>query len=151
VAFDPQRFFAEFLAAMLARDREALSRLIHPDLVAHMPQTGEQTRGFEGFWAELESYPGGAQNIRSSDVRLLGDEERWAVTPGYTVVPMARASTYTVVGRATYPDGSNWHSIFGVEMRDEKLYRLEGYFAPELPAPLLALVGTEAFNPTGDR
>ncbi len=103
-----------------------------------MPQSGERTLGFAGFRAQLEQYPGGGvQNPVASDARLLTDAERWAITPAYTVVPLAGKNEFTVLFRAQYPDGRWWHMLTLVELRDEKIYRTVNYFAPEMPAPLV--------------
>lgn len=119
------------------RDFATLEKMIHPDLVSDMPQSGERTLGFAGFRAQLEQYPGGGvQNPVATDARLLADPERWAITPAYTVVPLAGMNEFTVLFRAQYPDGRWWHMLTLVELRDERLYRTVNYFAPEMPAPL---------------
>jgi len=119
------------------RDFATLEKMIHPDLVSDMPQSGERTVGFAGFRAQLEQYPGGGvQNPVATDARLLADAERWAITPAYTVVPLAGRNEFTVLFRAQYPDGRWWHMLTLVELRDEKIYRTVNYFAPEMPAPL---------------
>ena len=135
--FDAQTFFVRFLRAMDERDFATLEKMIHPDLVSDMPQSGERTVGFAGFRAQLEQYPGGGvQNPVATDARLLADAERWAITPAYTVVPLAGRNEFTVLFRAQYPDGRWWHMLTLVELRDEKIYRTVNYFAPEMPAPL---------------
>jgi hypothetical protein len=142
MAREPRRFFEELVAAMAVPDRSALEHLVHPDYEGAFPQSGELTRGFEQFMAGLENYPGGPPGTEGvSDVRLMDDEERWAITPGYTVVPLANVGMYTLVGKSRYPDGALWHIIMSVELRDERLYRTEVYFAPEMPAPLMAAIG----------
>ena len=135
--FDAPAFFVRFLRAMDERDFATLEKMIHPDLVSDMPQSGERSRGFESFWAQLEQYPGGGvQNPVATDARLLADAKRWAITPAYTVVPLAGKNEFTVLFRAQYPDGRWWHLLTLVELRDEKIYRTTNYFAPEMPAPL---------------
>ena len=100
-------------------------------------EAGERSRGFEGFWAQLEGYPdGGVETWSGTTSRLLPEQDRWAITPAYTVVPLASPADFTVLMRAQYPDGSWWHILVVVEMRDERIYRTTNYFAPELPAPL---------------
>ena len=73
---------------------------------------------------------------------IVGDDERWAMSPGYTIVPLSQPNQYTTTVRIAYPDGSYWQTITIVELRDDKVYRLESYFAPELPAPLSESVAT---------
>ena len=66
---------------------------------------------------------------------LIGDEERWAVTPGYTVLPLAGGGSYTAFTRTRYPDGSIWYVINIFRLRDGRIWRATTYFAPEFPAP----------------
>jgi hypothetical protein len=134
---DRRELVARFLDALRERDRDGLASMVHPEFATRIPQSGELNRSFEGFWAELEAYPGGGPVTPSVDeVTTLGDEERWAITPGYTVVPLASPNAFTIKFRILYPGGEWWHCIGLIELRDEKIYRLENYFAPEMPAPL---------------
>jgi hypothetical protein len=143
MTFDPRAFFIRFVRAIDELDMDALGEMIHPDLIADMPQSGERSRGFEGFRAQLEQYPGGgAQNPLATTARMLEEEDRWAITPSYTVVPLAGRTEFTVLLRIQYPDGRWWHNIVLVELRDERIYRTENYFAPELPAPLGASIAS---------
>lgn len=137
MAFDPHQFFITFVRAVDELDFASIERMIHPDLVADMPQSGERSRGFAGFRAQLEQYPsGGVQNPVATDAKLVTGEDRWAITPSYTVVPLTGSNEFTVLMRAQYPDGRWWRLIVLVELRDEKIYRTQNFFAPELPAPL---------------
>jgi hypothetical protein len=137
MSFDAQAFFVRFIRAMDAQDRATLEEMIHPDLVTDMPQSGERSRGFEAFWTQMEQYPGGGiENTIETTSRLLTEEDRWAMSPAYTVVPLASRDDFTVLVRAQYPDGSLWHIVVLVEMRDERIWKTTNYFAPELPAPL---------------
>jgi hypothetical protein len=85
--------------------------------------------------AQAETYPGGNPEV-PLDARVLADEDRWAISPGYTVVPLSSPNEFTVVSNVQYPDGTWWHIVGLIELRDGKLYRMENYFAPQLPAPL---------------
>jgi hypothetical protein len=137
MSFDAHAFFVRFIRAIDTHDRATLEEMIHPDLVADMPQSGERSRGFEGFWAQMEQYPGGGvESSIESESRLLQPEDRWAITPAYTVVPLASPTEFTVLMRAQYPDGGWWHIVVLVELRDERIWKTTNYFAPELPAPL---------------
>ena len=141
---NPREFFTTFATAMNARDFSTLESLVHPDCVALMPQSGERSRGFEAFRLQAEMYPGGVPDVPAlPEVQFLGDEERWVITPGFTVVPLASPNQFTIVGSVRYPDGKLWHSVMMVELRDERLFRAEVFFAPEMPAPLMdSLMGT---------
>lgn len=136
MTFDPQDFFVRFVRAIDEKDRATLESMIHPDYISDAPQSGERSRGFEHFWAQLVQYPEGGASPIGSETRLLKDEDRWAITPAYTVVPLAGQKQFTTFIRAQYPDGRWWIIVALTEIRDEKIWRVTNYFAPEMPAPL---------------
>jgi hypothetical protein len=130
--------FDRWLTAMNDRDIVALEAMIDADLICDYPQSGERIHGFEAFRRMLEEYPSGLpdNSVDALGAEVVGNDERWAISPGYTVVPMTRPDRYTTIVRVAYPDGSWWRTVTFVQLRDGKIYRLESYFAPELRAPL---------------
>jgi len=138
MTLSPREFFTTFATAMNLRDYDTLEPMIHPEFVASMPQSGERSRGLEAFKLQAEMYPGGVPDVPLlPNAHLVGDDERWVITPGFTVVPLATANEFTIIGRVPYPDGTVWHSVLMVELREELLYRMDIYFAPEMEAPLM--------------
>src|SRR5918994_1131735 len=130
-------FFKRYIQAISDGDFDTLEQMIHADYVGEYPQSGERFRGFAAFRAQLENYPGGPPTSRFEDpkTKILGDEDRWAITPGYTVLPLAGPERYTTVSRAPYPDGSRWWVVSILTMRDDKVAHAETYFAPEFDPP----------------
>jgi len=128
---------SQFVQAMNDLDFEALEHLLHPEYVGEYPQSRERFRGFASFRAQLEQYPGGAPagGANTETTMMLGDEERWVVTPGYTVLPLAGPDRYTAVLRTRYPDDSVWHIITIVELLDGLIHRSTTYFGPEFERP----------------
>jgi hypothetical protein len=139
-----RQFFDRLLAAMMKADRQALEELVHPDYVGDFPQSGERGRGLEPFWAQLKAYPGGAPGVEEEipGIRIIGDDQRWAISPGYTVVALANPMRFTLTGSVRYPDGVTWHIIMSVELRDGRLFRSESFFAPQMAAPLAQSIAT---------
>ncbi len=134
MASNGHEFFTRFVSALNSRDRDTLESLFHPDFVAEIPQSGERSRGFAAFWAQVEGWPDGSPVAPYlPDARLLGDDDRWAITPAYTVVPLTSSGKFTLLYHSVYPDGTSWFVVGLIELRDEKLFRMENYFAPELP------------------
>lgn len=129
--------FRRFVAAMNALDFETLEQLVDPDYVGFYPQSGERFRGYAAFRAQLEHYPGGLQagSADEREARIVGDDERWIITPGYTVLPLAGPERYTTTVRTRYPDGSTWHVVSIVQVRDGRIASSETYFAPEFEPP----------------
>jgi hypothetical protein len=144
VASDARDFMDRFVAAINAQDADTAVAMVHPDFIGDTPQSGERSVGRAGFSAQLRNYPGIEDNpIAVDDAQLLSsDDERYAMTPGFTVVQLAAPNTFTVVFRTRYPDGKWWRMLLNVELRDHMLYRMENYFAPELPAPLAESMAT---------
>ncbi len=137
MAESKQEFFTRYIKAIADRDFAALEQMIHPDYVGEYPQSGERFRGFAAFRQQLEQYPGGLPAARVDDpkTKVLGDEERWAITPGYTVLPLSGPERFTTVTRAPYPDGSSWWVVSILTIKDEKVAHAETYFAPEFEPP----------------
>lgn len=131
MASSPRELFTRLVNAMDARDLDALAEIIHPEIVVTFPQSGERIRGLDSFRMQIENYPGGAPPSSPATARVLGDEERWAISPNYTVVPLASPSVFTIIQRVQYPDGLIWHVVTIAELRDDRVYRVENYFAPE--------------------
>jgi SnoaL-like domain len=132
-----KEFFKRYMAAIGELDFAALEQMIHPDYVADYPQSGERFRGFAAFRFQLEQYPGGlpAQRYEEASSKVLEDEDRWAISPGYTVLPLEGPDRFTTVTRAPYPDGSRWWVVSILTMKDGKIWHAETYFAPEFEPP----------------
>jgi hypothetical protein len=137
VAESNKDFFNRYVKAIASRDFVLLEQMIHPDYIGDYPQSGERFRGFAAFRAQLENYPGGLPAARPEDpnTKILGDEERWMVTPGYTVLPLSGPERFTTVTRSPYPDGTWWWVVSILTLKDEKVAHAETYFAPEFEPP----------------
>jgi ketosteroid isomerase-like protein len=133
----PRAFFERYIEALNRQDWTALEQFFHADYVDESPQSGERIRGFANMKAMLTNYPGGEQFVDAiSDVEIIGADEQWAVTPMLSVVRVeGTADVYTGVARTRYPDGSTWHVVMLVRLRDGKIWRTTTYYGPEFPAP----------------
>lgn len=115
-------------------DADALGSLRHPEWIAEWPQSGERIRGHANDVRMRESYPGGLPSIQAS--RLVGSEDRWVMTPAWTVQRIAGGGDHWWGdGVVTYPDGSVWHLAVLVELRDGKIYRETDYFGAPFDPP----------------
>jgi hypothetical protein len=132
-----EEFFSRYARAIEELDFATLETMIHPEYVGFYPQSGERFRGFGALRAQLESYPGGLPAARSGDAytKVVADEERWAISPNYTVLPLGGPQRFTTVARVPYPDGSRWWVVSILTLRDEKVINAETYFAPEFEPP----------------
>jgi SnoaL-like protein len=133
-----RQLFERWVQAIADLDFTALEQMVHPDYVGFYPQSGERFRGFAALKAQLENYPGGLDESNRdlpTAAQVVGGEERWAISPGYTVLPLAGPERYTTVARAKYPDGSMWWVVSIVELRAGQVYRADTYFAPDFEPP----------------
>lgn len=132
-----QDFFRRYVNAIATRDFSSLETMVHPDYVGEYPQSGERFRGFDALRFQLEHYPGGlvSADYVDSRMKVLGEEERWAISPGYTVLPLNAPERFTTVSRAPYPDGSQWWIVSILTLKDDKVWHAETYFAPEFEPP----------------
>ena len=132
-----QEFFRRYIQAIAERDFPKLEQMIHPDYVGEYPQSGERFKGFAALKFQLEQYPGGlpASDFDEARTKVLGEEERWAISPGYTVLPLSGPERFTTVSRAPYPDGLEWWVVSIITLKDGKVWHAETYFAPEFEPP----------------
>jgi len=132
-------FFTRYVQAIAALDFDTLETMIHPDFVGFYPQSGERFKGWPALRKSLENYPGGlapqGEDLSRFKADVIGAEERWAISPGYTVLPLAGPQRYTTIARAKYPDGTWWWVVGIVELKDGKIYRADTYFAPDFEPP----------------
>jgi hypothetical protein len=68
-------FLTRFATAVNSRDKASLQAMFHPEFTAWSPQSGERSRGFDGFWAQMENYPGGPPEMPQYLIRGF-----WATT-----------------------------------------------------------------------
>jgi hypothetical protein len=129
--------FRRYTNAISERDYATLESLVHADFVMEYPQSGERFKGFAAFKTQLESYPGGlpAAEVDDPTTKVVGDDERWAISPGYTVLPLAGPERFTSIARVPYPDGSRWWVVSILTVKDDKMFHSETYFAPEFEPP----------------
>ena len=133
---DNRRVVERYVAAMNARDMEARDALLHDDVVEIYPQSGERFSGRGNLRAMLELYPNVEGETEPSDVQLATRDDRWVMTPAFTVVPaIGLGQDYTVTGRIRYPNGEEWHLIQLIQLRDGLIWRFTSYFAAPFEAP----------------
>ena len=123
-----------YMAAHAAHDYDTVGSIRHRDWVEEWPQTGERVRGHANDAAIMANYPGGRPEV--GDVRLVGSEDRWVMTPAMTIQRViGGGDTFFADGTAAYPDGSRWFVAALVELRDGKILHETWYFAPPMEPP----------------
>lgn len=123
-----------YLRAMEEGDSDGQGPLRHSDWQAEWPQSSERVRGHANMYAIMENYPGGMPEVHAG--RLVGSEDRWVVTPVYSIQRVVGSGdAWWVDGTITYPGGATWFYAGLFELRDGKIYRETGYFGEPFEAP----------------
>lgn len=119
-----------FYRALNARGWDTLEKLVDPDYVWEMPQSGERVQGLTANREMNENYPGlPTHELR----RVTGSADKWVTTPSWTVLKVTgTGDDYTAEAKVTYPDGSVWHSVDILYFRAGRIFRQTSYFAPTL-------------------
>lgn len=132
------------------KDHDALALLITDDYVDEMPQSGERVGGKANQLALLHNYPGGVGTIDPKSTRLVSAEDRWVLTPSFTMLRIeGSGDVYTYVGTATYANGETWQMIQIVELRQGKIAKTTSWFAAPFEAPAWRAEFVERFSPLG--
>lgn len=115
-------------------DHATLAQLRHAEWTAYWPQSGEVVRGTDNDRLLTDAYPGGKPRI--SPMRLVGSEDRWAVSPLGGVYRVAgEGENWWGEWRMTYPDGRTWLTVALIELRDGKVWRETVYWAEPFEPP----------------
>jgi hypothetical protein len=124
-----------YIAAQVDHDYDTQAALRHDNWTAVWPQSGEIVRGNANMRAILEHYPGGPPRLAPHG-RLVGSEDRWAVSPlGGAYRLAGEGENWWADWEITYPDGKTWRVIVLIELHDGKIFRETSYWAePFAPA-----------------
>ena len=78
----------QYALAASVNDLDGMTALRAPDWRVTWPQSGEMVVDDEDFRAIVDNYPGGSPR---TEMRLVvGDVDRWVVSPSGTVLPKTR-------------------------------------------------------------
>lgn len=123
-----------YAEAHARHDYEALASLRAPGWIEEWPQSRERVRGHANDAAIMAAWPGGEPH--GEDMRLVGSEDRWVMTPAWTYQRIRGAGDqWWGDAIAHYPDGSTWFAVGLFEIHDGQVHHETWYFAPELEAP----------------
>ena len=115
-------------------DFDEMARMRHPEWTSVWPQSGEVVSSSAADRKIVESYPGGQAKVVPH--RLVGTEDRWAVSPLGGVYRMAgEGENWWAEWEMVYPDGKTWFTITLIELRDGKVWRETVYWAEPFAAP----------------
>ena len=123
-----------YVAAQIDHDYDTMGALRHREFMAVWPQSGEVVHGDANMRAILENYPGGQPRMALGG-KLIGSEDRWAVSPlGGAYQVAGEGENWWGEWQITYPDGKNWRVIVLIELRDGKIQRETMFWAEPFDA-----------------
>lgn len=118
-----------YLDADARNDLDALEALRTADWQLRWPATGELVPSSAAYRAIHEHFPGGYPTFDT--LRIVGTEDRYVMTPANTVLRLAGAGDVWIgQARLRYGDGSEWHVVKLLELRDGLVHRETDYWAP---------------------
>jgi hypothetical protein len=121
-----------YFEAFNTRDQSGLREVMAADVTEDYPQSGERIRGIDRCLEMLGRYRG----VPDGPERIFGDEERWGLTPTFSVLRVSGgAGSYTTTTVGHYPDGTDWHVVKLIDVRDGKIRAITSFYAPTFPAP----------------
>jgi len=125
-----------FVAALRSGDPDAYVSALDDDAVVVYPQSGERFRGKGNLRALFEGFNSRDHGFKPNLERVIGDDPSWAVSPAYTLVRVeGSGEKFTATGRVAYPDGTEWHLVQLIEVRDGRVSQVTSYFAGPFEAP----------------
>jgi hypothetical protein len=123
-----------YVVAASANDLDALAALRDADWQVSWPQSGERVLSTDDFRSIVDRYPGGAP--RTEIRRVVGDRDRWVVTPSNTALRIAgQGDLWWGEWSVTYPDGQTYFCIDLIELRNGLVWRETVYWATPFEAP----------------
>ena len=125
-----------YARAIQDQDFETLGSLMHPDIVARFPQSGETIRGRDNYVTMLESYPDLPEAVMSQ----VSGNERTAVVPSSVpfsppTVTVFGGDRFIVEGASTYPDGATFHVVAILHLQGQQVIEETSYYAAPFDPP----------------
>jgi hypothetical protein len=123
-----------YIEAGARNQLDALEQMRTPDWQLRWPASNELVPSSAAYRTIHENYPGGFP--RFEDIRVAGPDDRYVLTPAYTIVRVAGSGDlWLAEARVRYADGSEWCMAKVLELRDGKVHRETDYWAPVQEPP----------------
>ncbi|HEX7172056.1 MAG TPA: nuclear transport factor 2 family protein [Candidatus Limnocylindria bacterium] len=134
-----RRVVDRWVEALEADDLAAQRALLHDEFVGRYPQSGEVIRGPDNRIAIVAGYPDWDRTSGPVKVETItGTDDQFVSAPsgiGWSIVHLSGSDDeFTITGAVRYPDGSVWHVVGLLIVRDGKIWRETSYFAEPFEA-----------------
>ena len=117
-----------YLEAGARNELDDLEKMRTSDWQLRWPATDELVPSSAAYRTIHEHFPGGFP--RFTDIRFAGPDDRYLMTPAYTIVRVAGAGDlWLAEARVRYRDGSEWCLAKALELRDGRVRRETDYWA----------------------
>jgi hypothetical protein len=145
MAGSDRELIERYVQAEAARDWDALRSVRHADWVEAWPQSGEKIVGNDNWRLVHENFPGYPEFHAG---RLEGPDPTYVVSPAFTLVRVSGAGdAWVVEGVNHYPDGSTYHIVKLIELRDGKVHGETTYFSLQSDPPAWRADWVERLEP----
>ncbi|HEX7172344.1 MAG TPA: hypothetical protein VF365_07050 [Candidatus Limnocylindria bacterium] len=142
-----EEFARRYIEAGARNELDALEQMRTPDWQLRWPATDELVPSSAAYRTIHENFPGGFP--RFDEIRVAGPEDRFLLTPAYTIVRVAgTGDLWLAEARVRYGDGSEWCLAKVLELRDGKVHRETDYWAPVEEPPLWRVTMTDRLSQT---
>ena len=133
---DNQRICDQYLEALGRRDLDAQYTLLHPDIVAKYPQSGEVFRGRDNYIEMLRNYPqlpeGHAWSVKGESHTAVQYPSLPMLAP---IITVYGGDDFVVEAEATYGDGSEYNIVALLHLEQGLVKEETWYFAASFEAP----------------
>jgi len=122
-----------YVQAESDRDWDLLKAMRHADWVEAWPQSGEKIVGNDNWRQVHENFPAFPEFHFG---RVEGADPTYVMSPAFTLVRLSGVGdAWVVEGVNHYADGSTYHVVKLVELRDGKVHAETTYFSPQSDPP----------------
>ena len=117
-----------YIEAGARNELDTLDEMRSPDWQLRWPATDELVASSNAYRAIHENFPGGFP--RFDEIRVAGPDDRYLLTPAYTIVRVAGTGDLWVAeARVRYADHSEWHMAKVLEVKGGKIHRETDYWS----------------------
>jgi hypothetical protein len=122
-----------YIQAEADRDWDTLQAMRHGDWTEAWPQSGERIVGDHNWRQVHENFPG-YPDIHVGTID--GADPTYVMSPAFTLVKLSGVGdAWVMQGINRYADGSIFHIVKLIELRDDKVHAETTYFSPKSEPP----------------
>ena len=133
---DNSRIAEQYAKAAQNQDLEKLGGLMHDEIVAQYPQSGETFRGRDAYLGMLTNFPAGLglefPSVKGGSDTIVTAPSQPFLSP---IVTVFGGDRFVIEGVATYPDGAVFHIVSIIRIQRGRVIEDTSYFAAPFDPP----------------